>query len=222
MSLDGISTARRVLTGALVGGALIVTAGSANATTQNTFNIDVNVTSSEYAVTNIVEFTSGPDGTASGQFSIPQGGGDIFNGFSFTGAPSAYNVMLVGIGGSGGTIDESHTGGLVLFTSSSLNGEGRSFTDVFPSYDEATLISELQIQNPEGSQVQDLANFGFFVADNYGFAAEGGVVTLTAFSDGEIVGHGISSTTPLPAALPLFAGGLGALGLLGWRRKRKA
>ena len=28
--------------------------------------------------------------------------------------------------------------------------------------------------------------------------------------------------TPAPAALPLFAGGLGALGLLGWRRKRKA
>jgi hypothetical protein len=31
----------------------------------------------------------------------------------------------------------------------------------------------------------------------------------------------ISSTTPLPAALPLFATGLGALGLFGWRRKRK-
>ena len=31
-----------------------------------------------------------------------------------------------------------------------------------------------------------------------------------------------SSSTPLPAALPLFATGLGALGLLGWRRKRKA
>ena len=29
-------------------------------------------------------------------------------------------------------------------------------------------------------------------------------------------------TTPLPAALPLFATGLGGLGLLGWRRKRKA
>jgi hypothetical protein len=28
--------------------------------------------------------------------------------------------------------------------------------------------------------------------------------------------------TPLPAALPLFATGLGALGLLGWRRKRRA
>ena len=30
------------------------------------------------------------------------------------------------------------------------------------------------------------------------------------------------ATTPLPAALPLFAAGLGAMGLLGWRRKRKA
>jgi hypothetical protein len=30
-----------------------------------------------------------------------------------------------------------------------------------------------------------------------------------------------SSATPLPAALPLFAAGLGALGLIGWRRKRK-
>jgi len=30
------------------------------------------------------------------------------------------------------------------------------------------------------------------------------------------------SVVPLPAALPLFATGLGALGLLGWRRKRKS
>ena len=36
------------------------------------------------------------------------------------------------------------------------------------------------------------------------------------------VGNGPVSSTPLPAALPLFTLGLGALGLLGWRRKRKA
>jgi hypothetical protein len=29
------------------------------------------------------------------------------------------------------------------------------------------------------------------------------------------------AATPLPAALPLFATGVGALGLFGWRRKRK-
>ncbi len=33
---------------------------------------------------------------------------------------------------------------------------------------------------------------------------------------------GTPTATPLPATLPLFASGLGALGLLGWRRKRKA
>jgi len=32
----------------------------------------------------------------------------------------------------------------------------------------------------------------------------------------------IIGTTPLPATLPLFAGGLGAIGVVGWRRKRKA
>jgi hypothetical protein len=34
------------------------------------------------------------------------------------------------------------------------------------------------------------------------------------------VNSGVTAT-PLPAALPLFASGLGALGLFGWRRKRK-
>lgn len=32
----------------------------------------------------------------------------------------------------------------------------------------------------------------------------------------------VFSATPIPAALPLFATGVGALGLLGWRRKHKA
>jgi hypothetical protein len=32
----------------------------------------------------------------------------------------------------------------------------------------------------------------------------------------------IDATTPLPAALSLFANRLGGLGLLGWRRKRKS
>jgi len=31
-----------------------------------------------------------------------------------------------------------------------------------------------------------------------------------------------TAPTPLPAALPLFAGGIGGLGLLGWRARRKA
>ncbi len=46
-------------------------------------------------------------------------------------------------------------------------------------------------------------------------------VFLTSSLGGEF-GNVPTSATPVPAALPLFATGLGALGLLGWRRKRKA
>ena len=46
-------------------------------------------------------------------------------------------------------------------------------------------------------------------------------IFLTSLLGGEF-GDVPTSATPLPAALPLFASGLGALGLLGWRRKRKA
>jgi hypothetical protein len=42
-------------------------------------------------------------------------------------------------------------------------------------------------------------------------------------SDSGVAGahYTLASATPLPAALPLFATVLGALGLLGWRRRRK-
>jgi hypothetical protein len=49
---------------------------------------------------------------------------------------------------------------------------------------------------------------------SFGTAVSDGVAITALFHD--------VSDTPLPAALPLFATGLGALGLLGWRRKRKA
>jgi hypothetical protein len=48
-------------------------------------------------------------------------------------------------------------------------------------------------------------------APNFDYLDEAFVVTNVA-----------TDVTPLPAALPLFATGLGGLALLGWRRKRKA
>ncbi len=46
-------------------------------------------------------------------------------------------------------------------------------------------------------------------------------LTLGSFTISNLGEGNDTSATPLPAALPLFAGGLGGLGLLGWRRKRK-
>jgi hypothetical protein len=51
----------------------------------------------------------------------------------------------------------------------------------------------------------------------YFFTAARGDVLLQSFT---LVDP--PALTPLPAALPLFATGIGGLGLLGWRRKRKA
>jgi hypothetical protein len=48
---------------------------------------------------------------------------------------------------------------------------------------------------------------------------DGQPVTGTIFFN-DLTEIGTITTTPLPAALPLFATGLGGLGLLGWRRKR--
>jgi hypothetical protein len=48
------------------------------------------------------------------------------------------------------------------------------------------------------------------VANNFGVTSLDATVTVN------------SAATPLPAALPLFATGIGAMGLIGWRRKRKA
>jgi hypothetical protein len=45
-------------------------------------------------------------------------------------------------------------------------------------------------------------------------------IHTSQFGGGEI--RGFLQQTPIPGALPLFATGLGALGLLMWRRKRKA
>lgn len=47
-------------------------------------------------------------------------------------------------------------------------------------------------------------------------------LTLALSQDLENVVGSPAAATPLPAALPLFASGLGALGLLSWRRKKKA
>jgi PEP-CTERM motif len=55
------------------------------------------------------------------------------------------------------------------------------------------------------------------------YDAGGGISTGASGAD-PVVGYFVEyevNAVPLPAALPLFASGLGALGLLGWRRKRK-
>lgn len=74
------------------------------------------------------------------------------------------------------------------------------------------------VQSCTGQYWVDTSHYAPYTYTNYnsqdGSGSQGLVVNSLAEAD--------VSATPLPAALPLFATGLGAMGLLGWRRKRKA
>ena len=100
------------------------------------------------------------------------------------------------------------------------------------------------------SSIAEVTSFSGFIAAGSPFDTVGAVPTIAGIANGpnflpgvntwlfsgpisgpELFGPGdwsyaiaevSTSATPLPGALPLFATGLGALGLFGWRRKRKA
>jgi hypothetical protein len=85
-----------------------------------------------------------------------------------------------------------------------------TFADNTTPFTSAALASSNGIDGPPG-----------FTVSNGNFTLPFGPVE--AFQGGEINDFTLATaTTPLPAALPLFAGGLGMLGLLSRRRKRKA
>ena len=88
-----------------------------------------------------------------------------------------------------------------------LHGASPSFALVTPSY---------SLYSQGDSSICNGCGFGF---DNIESWFPSG--TFYASKNQNTASWSVAKT-PLPAALPLFASGLGALGLLGWRRKRKA
>jgi hypothetical protein len=91
-----------------------------------------------------------------------------------------------------------------------------------------TAHNVLQLSANDGyaiSAVPPATGFPDFASLVAAFLADGVYVDMHTqlYPEGEIRGQLLfeGTATPLPAALPLFATGLGGLGLLGWRRKRK-
>jgi opacity protein-like surface antigen len=95
------------------------------------------------------------------------------------------------------------TGGKLLYVLDPLGGNGALFTDFASSaqLEFGFNVSQDQIHVQDATTLHSIT----------------GTVTLPF----QLATEEVVSTVPLPGALPLFATGLGALGLLGWRRKRK-
>ena len=83
-----------------------------------------------------------------------------------------------------------------------------------------------------GAVQAPVVTFTLTAQNGFAWATAASVLMLTT-GFASVYGHGFMAVTaaqyagayiatPLPAALPLFTSGLGALGLLAWRRKRKA
>lgn len=81
------------------------------------------------------------------------------------------------------------------------------------------------MQTGSGNYVTSVAYYLANTTTVYAFFDDGGAGPDSDYDDMVVkieVSPSSNVATPLPAALPLFASGLGAIGLAGWRRKRKA
>ena len=161
-------------------------------------------------------FTSSTFGTATHLFSKDRGGNE--HGLGLTNDPSGQNEITgtnviwidfsgarsAGVTGFSFQMDSTSGGeGWLVFGSNSI---GSGYTQVANGTDE-------RLYNLSGTAAT--YSYYYFVFDP----------TTLSTGNTNVLLHevdGIARAVPLPAALPLFATGLGALGLLGWRRKRKA
>ena len=157
---------------------------------------------------------------------------------------SADTFNLATNGGDGSVIDVVPNGfpnGFHLFGTDSGFGADTTYTATALSNQSFNInwVYHTDDEDP-GFDPAGYVKNGVFtqLTDNSGPNDQNGAFILSVLT-GEIYGFVVRSTdgeegradifvtalaaseTPLPAALPLFATGLGALGLLGWRRKRK-
>jgi hypothetical protein len=152
---------------------------------------------------------------------------DYRSAFGFSTPPDGTQVGVLQSGsGNGSSIDQLLSG----------LASGDSYTVSFYLADR---VGSNYVANPVtvsfggtniGTYTPTSTSFQLFTATFTAASASGDLMFLAApESTGDFdtgldlvtVSAGTASATPLPGALPLFASGLGALGLLGWRRKRK-
>jgi len=156
-------------------------------------------------LTYYVEFST----TTGSSLSIPVGVKSSTSLFSSNGDLAGYNAEVeIGIAGT-----------LLFLSGNQSFNSSISFTENVPYQ-----VFMQVVLNPSGVDSSGNGTTASGSADPHFtpplFDSAGNAITFE-ISDG-IGNNSPVGATPIPAALPLFATGIGALGLLGWRRKRKA
>jgi len=136
---------------------------------------------------------------------------------TYTGLPSGFSVVdaLPGNMQSAGDIHNNGFGDFEYGIDFSPNGGGNGFVGPLTFRISGTGLTLDDFA--ELSSGGDVA--AFFALDI--FSGTTGNTGLVDCCVGQSTPFQVS-TVPLPAALPLFAGGLGVMGVIGWRRRRKA
>jgi len=192
-------------------------AGSAHAVTVVNSSFEVPSMGGSYAYN-----PSGAGWTFAGDSAIA----NYQSAFSFSTPPDGTQVgVLQSASGSGSTIDQVLSGLAI----------GDSYTVSFYLADR---VGSNYVANPVtvsfggtniGTYTPTSTSFQLFTATFTAASVSGDLMFSAAAENPDFdtgldlvtVSAGTASATPLPGALPLFASGLGAFGLLGWRRKRK-
>ena len=162
-----------------------------------------------------------------------------FLALTLTSRPATASVVTYSVSGSFGNLATFLPGSILMIdttagtvSNSNLLVSAGNNPSPANTFTDANLIENGGSQTPfhwllgDGT---DLDMFSGAATEFKGFSPSGGTVGLVTyfgpwpgvFSGGSFDTVLTPVATPLPGALPLFATGLGAFGLLGWRKKRK-
>jgi hypothetical protein len=134
----------------------------------------------------------------------------LFSGTYMSSAPpQASMTFLYNISGPG-EVFASDTLSIAVAPTTSVPGANTSVAMSFVSDDEGGIFPPLSCFGITNCTLASIVETGAFQFVTTGVSD----LTVSFASDAAVV--------PIPGTLPLFATGLGALGLLGWRRKRRA
>lgn len=129
-------------------------------------------------------------------------------------------TSLVGL-----TQDAQDAEHIVLFADDdwAASAVGEAWSYLFPDIDEAALIASIEQTSGAWTDYQIFFDFALDYNRVFGFAP-GDTFTAISFSDGAIIGSGISYLTPIPEASTwvMLLAGFGGIGLAGVLRRREA